>query len=370
LFTPPAAPPGPDDPIPATTSPPAIGTTPPNGNKAHGEPAHDQARHDAADHEQAENAGPAPGNTAARQAADNGGDQPRPASPAHTGPSRPAGSDTAVPAWLAESHAPLAVSVFGPLRIYTPTTTGGRVEVTNRIPPTGRDLLGYLAVHPGGASLGQIADALWPHATGNTARRLVHPTLTKLRNRLRDLTTTATTETFIERTGDQYRLTPALIDTDHARFTTAITTATRLPATDPHRLTALHTASDLATGPGTGPLLDGNDTTWAAALRQITLHQTLDTLTLLADTLEPDNPTHALTVVTRMIDIDPYTENHYQHAMRLHAELGHHDPITRLLRTLEYRLAGLDTTPSTETTRLVNYLHRQLTTTHPNRKTS
>ena len=62
------------------------------------------------------------------------------------------------------------------------------------------------------------------------------------------------------------------------------------------------------------------------------------------------NPTAALALIQEAIRIDPYNEDVYQHAMRLHATLNNADGITRTLRTLTERLADLevDVPPQTQ----------------------
>jgi two-component SAPR family response regulator len=154
----------------------------------------------------------------------------------------------------------------------------------------------------------------------------------------------------------RYWLNTDAFDIDLWRMRTALTEADT--ATDPHtRIAALRRAVDAYPG----PLADGHDYVWIEPYREGVRQQALDAHLALAGALI-DQPAEALAVVTATITHDPYAETLYQHAMRLHAQLGDMDAIRGLRRTLTRRLAEIDAEPGDDTIalaeRLVADLHR------------
>jgi DNA-binding SARP family transcriptional activator len=191
--------------------------------------------------------------------------------------------------------------------------------------------------------------ALWPETRPHLSRRSFHTNISELRDTL----TEATGAQAITRTDERYRLDPAHIDVDVWQLTAA---ARRAATTvDPHQhALALHEVIKLYTG----PVADGHTWLWLAPYRETIRRHVLDAYTGLADT-EPD-PTAALTLVQEAIRLDPYNEDVYQRAMRLHAALNSADGITRALRTLTQRLAELEIDVSPQTQQIATDLLAKL----------
>ncbi len=203
----------------------------------------------------------------------------------------------------------------------------------------GVQILVHLAMQPDGATSDQLMAVLWPETRPHLSRRRFHTTMSELRQTL----TEAAGAEAITRTDERYRLEPAHVHVDVWRLTAAAHRAatTVEPA---HHAAALHEVIKLHTG----PLADGHNWLWLAPYRETIRRHVLDAYVGLADA-EP-NPTTALALVQDAIRLDPYNEDVYQRAMRLHATLNSADGVTRTLRTLTERLAELeiDVSPHTQ----------------------
>ena len=91
-----------------------------------------------------------------------------------------------------------------------------------------RELLAFLAVHPGGASGEAISEALWPEAPPGHGARQRSLALRKLRDLLR-AATGLPGPMFVVLAAERYRLDPALIATDVADFQAALDAARHAP---------------------------------------------------------------------------------------------------------------------------------------------
>ena len=114
--------------------------------------------------------------------------------------------------------------MLGPLRI----TVGG-AEVRGGLRKA-RELLAYLALHPGGVSGEAISEALWPDSDPRYAARQRHLALRKARDILR-AATALPRPMFIILASERYRLDPALAGVDLWRFDAALARA-RAAASD------------------------------------------------------------------------------------------------------------------------------------------
>jgi DNA-binding SARP family transcriptional activator len=229
------------------------------------------------------------------------------------------------------------VEVLGALRI----TTGDR-EIDGGLRKA-RELLAFLAVHPGGVSGEAISEALWPDSPPGHGGRQRSLALRKLRDLLR--TATGLTEPmFVVLAAERYRLDPALIATDAADFQAALDAARHAPD-DTARLAALQDAAALYRG----PLAEGAGYDWTEPYAETARRRALDTWTAIAELLEPADPGQALAALDTALSHDPYNEYLYQRIMRLQAAAGRPDAVRRTLALLETRLAELGVTPGAQT---------------------
>jgi DNA-binding SARP family transcriptional activator len=207
------------------------------------------------------------------------------------------------------------------------TTTQVRIRRSH-----GVQILVHLAVAPDGATSDELMAALWPEARPHYSRGRFHTNISELR----DILAEAAGAEAITRTDERYRLDPAHLDVDVWQLAAAARRAatTVEPA---HHADALHEVIKLYTG----PVAEGHSWLWLAPYRETIRRHILDAYIGLADT-ETD-PAAALALVQEAIRLDPYNEDVYQRAMRLHAALNSADGVTRTLRTLTERLAELAT---------------------------
>ena len=253
-----------------------------------------------------------------------------------------AGPETVPPAVNGEQQQPrrVQVSVLGPPSI-TDAASGPPLRAK------ALEVLVYLAVHDGEATVDAILDDLLPDAPTSKAPGRLYTYVSNLRAVLRH---TGGPGDYLTHPQNRYTLNPALVDVDLWRMRAAIRDAER--ATDPQaRVAALRRAVDTYRG----HLADGVDYEWIEPYREAVRQQALDTYLALADALA-DHPAHQLTVLDEAIRHSPYTEELYQHAMRARAALGQTDAIRSLRRTLTRALAEIDAEPHEDTLALANAL--------------
>lgn len=258
--------------------------------------------------------------------------EPVPAPPASPGPAwEPQAAEPPAP-----GERPVQVSLLGPLRI----TAGGQ-EISGGLRKA-RELLAYLAVHPGGASGEAIAEALWPEAGAEHATSQRNLALRKARDMLRTATG-LTAPMWILNASGRYRLDPDLIATDFQAFGDALDRARQAAGED--NLAAWREAAALYRG----ELADGEAYEWAEPFAEAVRRRALDAWTAIADILQPGDPDQALSALEAALGHDAYNEYLYQRIMRLQAAAGRPEAVRRTLRLLEARLADIDVAPSSRT---------------------
>jgi DNA-binding SARP family transcriptional activator/nucleoid-associated protein YgaU len=220
------------------------------------------------------------------------------------------------------------------------------------------ELLVYLAVHDGSATVEAILDDLLPDAPASKAPERLHTYVSDLRSVMRRVGGPAT---YLTHPHQRYTLNPDVVDVDLWRMRAAIREAHQ--AGDPRqRIDALQQAVDAYRG----PLADGADYEWAESYREAIRQQALDAHLALADALA-DDPAAQARVLEAAIGHSPYSEHLYQRAMRIRAALGHLDAIRTLRRALDRALAEIDAEPSDDTITLADELIADLQ--RPGRRT-
>lgn len=228
------------------------------------------------------------------------------------------------------------VEVLGPLRI-----TARGTEITGGLRKA-RELLAFLAAHPGGATGDAISEALWPGADPGRATGQRNLALRKARAMLRTATG-LTTPMWIVHAAGRYRLDATMISTDLAQFTAALDQARRTVGQD--RLAACRQAAGLYRG----ELAEGAAYDWSEPHAEAARRRALDAWTDIADLLVPRDPEQALAALESALGHDPYNEFLYQKIMRLQAAAGRPEAVRRTLSLLEARLADLGTSPDPQT---------------------
>ncbi|MCY1141553.1 BTAD domain-containing putative transcriptional regulator [Actinoplanes sp. Pm04-4] len=212
------------------------------------------------------------------------------------------------------------------------------------------ELLVYLAVHDGSATVDAILDDLMPDAPASKAPERLYTYVSDLRAVMRRIGGPAT---YVTHPRGRYALNTDTISIDLWRMRAAIRDAQQ--TTNPQqRITALHRVIELYRG----PLAADTDYEWAEPYREAIRQQALDAHLALADALTHD-PLARAQVLEAAITHSPYSEQLYQQAMRTRAELGHLDAIRTLRRDLTRALAEIDTEPDDQTLTLADQLTAQ-----------
>lgn len=244
----------------------------------------------------------------------------------------------------------------GPVRITVlghPTIHAHDEPITTGLRQSARDLLTYLVVHPDGARVESIFDALWPEADPQRHIERFRTALRNARKTLREATGSRE-PSFLIYAGGRYRPDPQLIAADLWEFHQALDAAAR---TGDEKAAWLQRAVDSYGG----ELLDGQDHTWIEPLRESVRRRAADAASQLAQLVEDADPERALAHLDWAIGLDPYAEEVYCRVMRLQAQIGRLDAVRRTYQLLQTRLTELDAEPSENTARLLARL-RQPTT--------
>ncbi len=213
--------------------------------------------------------------------------------------------------------------------------------------PQALELLVYLAVHDGSATVDAILEDLLPEALARKAARRLHTYVSDLRGVLRH---NGGPGVYVTHPKLRYALNPDTVDVDLWRMRAAITAATRAD-TPQQRITALREA--VATYHGA--LADGYDYLWIEPHREAVRRQALDATTALVDALT-GQPEAQLAVLQPAIALHPWAEHLYQAAMRAHHQLGHVEAIRDLRRAVTTAAADLDAEPGDDTITLADQL--------------
>jgi DNA-binding SARP family transcriptional activator len=249
----------------------------------------------------------------------------------------------------ASAEALVQVRLLGPFTIQTATG-----ELRSGLRASARELLAYFLVHPGGASLEQAVEAMWPDTEPGRERERFWTALGNLRTALRKATGADQLKA-IQRDGLRYRVDRGVFGVDLWRFETALAGARRAEL-DPAVAAALAAAGE-AYG---GTLLDGAPYVWVEGPREDARRRVVDALARLAELRETAGELEgALAALEGAISADPVAEELYRRLMRLQGQLGRPDAVRRTYRLLARRLAELDADPDPETEQLVAELLRR-----------
>ncbi|MEH1166414.1 LysM peptidoglycan-binding domain-containing protein [Micromonospora sp. CPCC 205539] len=214
------------------------------------------------------------------------------------------------------------------------------------------ELFVYLVVHRGGASLGDIMEAIWPDVTVSRASERLSTCAANLRTTIRSTAQTSTAlnedtpkiEPVIN-TGGRYHLDPNLLDVDwwtvedaYARVATAVD--------DADRLAHLHAAMAAASG----GLADGSTYEWIDTDREHARRRLVKMYAQAAGLHVGSDPAAALALYDRARALDPLSDELTRRAMRTAARLGDAVGVRERLVALRRELvdAGIDIDSDTE----------------------
>ena len=235
--------------------------------------------------------------------------------------------------------APVMVRLFGAVVATTPAT-----GVSGAIREQGRDLLVYLALHPGPQRRDAIIDELWPDVEYDKGKFKFHYAVRSLRDDVRallerdDVGVVETASIQSDRnSGAVYELQPELFDVDVWRFQRALRAAE--DASDPSERREAYAQAMANYG---GEFVDGAEAHWIIREREWLRGKAVDVAAAVADLeAEAGNPEGALAALHRGIEADPYAEDLYVRGVQLLAGLGRIDAARKLSGDLERQLEEL-----------------------------
>jgi DNA-binding SARP family transcriptional activator len=247
--------------------------------------------------------------------------------------------------------APLAqvrVAVLGSPRPPDYHTAPGKPGLRERA----MELLAYLVVNDGHASVDAVLEDLVPDATFAKGKQMLGSALYSLRQAMKDLggDITGRGRAYVDRDGRTYLLHKDRLDVDLWRMREHYTRAKA--SRDPQQRIR-HLRAALAAY--NGPFADGEHWEWIDVYREAVRRDHIDIVIALAEQLAPD-PRQALAVLTPAIAAHPTTELLYQHAMRALAALDDDASIKVLRRDLTRALEDIDAEPDADTRTLATNL--------------
>jgi DNA-binding SARP family transcriptional activator len=217
------------------------------------------------------------------------------------------------------------------------------------------ELAVLLALHPEGITRDRILDTIWSTEPLSSAQQGFAAARANLRHVLRDSTKLHEHE-FVVRRGKTYSLDARLIKADLREIEEQLSQVAEA-GTEKERLDALLALAAREYR----PIADGSQYPWIEPYRQALADQLADAHVELASRLETDRPREAAAAYQRALTCNPLNEETYRRLMRLQAELGDRDALSRTWRECQRRLALIDVDPDEETKRTADYLLKRLT---------
>ena len=210
------------------------------------------------------------------------------------------------------ANAPIRLALLGGVTV----TAHGKPVSIRRSAAT--QIMAFLALHPEGATSGQLSKAIWPHRRPHAAAGSFYTTISELRAILR---TAADGREVIIRNGERYLLDPAVVDVDVHHLQAAAHQAEAV-ATAAVRDTARHNVISQYRG----ELAAGNDWPWVAPLREAVHRLVVDAYLSLAE----DHPRDAAALLRAATRIDPVNEYLHRQAVRALTAAGEHRTVAAL----------------------------------------
>lgn len=248
-------------------------------------------------------------------------------------------------------QAVLMLNVLGRFRLED-TRQEPAIELADSLPRKQREILTYLALHPGGVRRELFATAIWPEAPGDRPYNSFHATLSQLRRTLRDAAPEFAQ--LVRQHDGHYSLDADLATVDLWRLTRCLTIV-RDAADGQQRHDALSEALDLHAG----DLADGLTGEWLEAPREALRRDLLDAISTVVRNIRSNEPERALALLEHARTLDPYNEAIYRELARLQALLGRIESIPRTLGLLGGALAEIDQRPADDTIALCEALQRR-----------
>jgi DNA-binding SARP family transcriptional activator len=232
------------------------------------------------------------------------------------------------------------------------TPTGAPQKDREGLRRKGREILAFLTLHPGGATIETLLAALFPDDDPESAVVRLRRDIYNVRDVLRRAAQ-APDAKFISFGAQRYRLNPDLIDADVWTLERGFDELRSGSKSPDDRLDTLKRIIN-ACG---GQLLEQAPYEWIdVGLRENYVRRVVDAAQELSLSLEDlGDIDGALAAAEKALAADRDAETLYRRVMVLQLALGRHDSAKRTLRELEARLSDIDAEPAEETVRLIEY---------------
>jgi DNA-binding SARP family transcriptional activator len=213
----------------------------------------------------------------------------------------------------------------------------------------GREILGFLALHPAGATIETLLAALFPDDDPDSAVVRLRRDIYNVRDVLRRATRMPDVK-FIAFSAERYQLNADLVEADVWALERAFDDLSAAGSSRDDRVDSLRRILTAYSG----QLLAHAPYEWVdLGLRENYVRRAVDAAVRLSELLEQNGDADgALEAAERALAADRDAEVLYRRVMTLQLTLERRDAAKRTLRELEARLAEIDAEPSDETIRL------------------
>lgn len=247
---------------------------------------------------------------------------------------------------------PLVLSLCGRVTVHW-NTAAGQQDLTPLFAPKHKALLIMLALYRDGTTREVVREALWPEARGNRPFNAFYSTLSQIRKILTRVTGEHAVD-LIDQHGEHVGLNADLVEVDYWQLHDAEHDR-HIATTEEQRLTACSRIVAVYEG----ELAEGMSALWLDGPREAAHRAVVDALASMAAHYRGVDPQRQLQLLEHARLLNPENEDIYRDIMRVQAELGLTDAISRTLQLLTTALAELGTRPDPNTVTLARALQNR-----------
>ncbi|MBK0868712.1 hypothetical protein INP57_18025 [Saccharopolyspora sp. HNM0986] len=245
---------------------------------------------------------------------------------------------------------PLSLAVFGPLTLTWHTPDGTDRDLTAALAPKHKALLVFLALHPNGTSREAVREALWPEARGRRPYNAFYAGLSQIRKALADATGDQATD-LVAQHEEHVSLNPEVVTVDYWQLNQAEHDR-HLASTDDDRFAAWSRIATVYRG----EIAEGMSALWLDGPREAAHRTVVDALAGMAAGYRGRDPQRQLQLLEHARLLNPENEDIYRDIMRVQAELGLTDAISRTVHLLTTTLGDIGERPDPGTLTLARAL--------------
>ncbi|NKQ55572.1 hypothetical protein HFP15_22055 [Amycolatopsis sp. K13G38] len=245
---------------------------------------------------------------------------------------------------------PLTLSIFGSVTMTWHSPSGEDHDLTSMLAPKHKALLVFLALHPTGTTREAVREALWPEARGRRPFNAFYASLSQIRKVLSQATNGQVVD-LIDQHDEQVALTPDLVEVDYWRLHQA-EHERHIAATDEQRMLAWSRIAATYRG----EVADGMSALWLDGPREAAHRAVVDALAGMAAHYRGHDPQRQLQLLEHARLLNPENEDIYRDIMRVQAQLGLTDAISRTVQLLTTTLAEIGVRPDPNTLTLARAL--------------